>query len=147
MSKAQGYGTITIKENADAESFMDALETMFEDVNTEPGSPTGTTITVTSVDRLYDDDMPAILESFSDITERGCIEFCDDNDNLWRLLFEDGEWREDSGRIMYFSDEEEKYLTNLLDERLVTVADLQDELSLREKGIIESILDELGGQR
>ena len=59
------------------------------------------------LDLYFDDKYHSDIDSFfQDIAPyvTGSIEFMGEDDAHWRIVFEDGTWREDNARIVYDSD-------------------------------------------
>ena len=57
-------------------------------------------------DRYSEDDMYRYFEKITPYTLSGEIEYVGEDNSIWRFIFKDGEWREESGRIEYGDSKE-----------------------------------------
>ena len=55
-------------------------------------------------DRYDEDPVYEFLTKVAPYTTSGEIEYKGEDGNLWRFIFEDGEWKEEDGRIIYGSN-------------------------------------------
>ena len=78
--------------------------------------------------KYYEEDIYDFTEKIEPYTESGYINFSGEDECVWRFKFVDGEWREESARIVYESDpavilfEEQK--TDLIGQLIACIQDV-----------------------
>ena len=54
-------------------------------------------------EKYYEEEVRAFLNLFLPCIESGEIDFIGEDDSIWRMIFRDGHWDEESGAIVYHS--------------------------------------------
>ena len=102
MSYYANYGgTITVKDAQDCEAVMDIIEKyeLFDDIVVSARS--GKKIGVSGYQKYYDYDFKKLYKEIGEYVEEADIYFTGEDGPPWKHTFEDGEWKEYSGEVVY----------------------------------------------